>query len=99
MADNELPVDEELEAAAAVLVRMGGQAIGQARRYLAVCTDQEITALAACEDGKQFRRIIDAISDRRNPPPAAETPAQTDLVVPADPAPLEDETPAQTDLE
>lgn len=98
MPDNEQPVDVELEAAVSVLVCMGGQASNQARRFLGNCTDEEITALAACENGKRFRQIMDQVADRQNPPPQAEAQAP-DLAVPPDPAPLEEAAAAETDPE
>lgn len=96
MPDNPLPSDEQLEAAAAVLVRMGGRAINQALRYLARCTDQEIAALATCQDGRGFREILDQVSDRHIAEEAAvaEAAVESDQATPVDPAPAEVESPA-----
>lgn len=95
MTDDQLPVDEELEAAAATLVRMGGKAINQAQRFLRGCTDEEITDLAQCLDGARFRAILDRVADRQ----LAEAAAAADLVAPSDPAPLEEEASAETNDE
>lgn len=49
-----------------VLGQMGGMAVNQAKRYLEKCTPNEVAALEACEDGKQFAAVIDAIADRKS---------------------------------
>jgi hypothetical protein len=91
MTDDRLPVDEELEDAARVMVRMGGQAINQARRFLKTCTDDEIMDLATCEDGRRYRELMDQISDRH----IAEAAAESDQAEPSvDPAPPAEEAPA-----
>jgi hypothetical protein len=97
MTDEQLPVDEELEAAARVMCRMGGQAINQARRYLKTCTDDEIMDLATCEDGRRYRELMDQISDRHIAEEAAAKAAEEEATPAVDPAPPEEEAPATDD--
>jgi hypothetical protein len=59
-----MPDNEQQSPAVDVLRRMGGMADHQAERYLAKCTPDEVDALEACENGKHYRVVIDAISDR-----------------------------------
>ena len=80
-----------------VLQRMGGFARHQAAKYLDRCDDEEVTALAECTTGKRFQEILNQVADRQNPPPKPE--AETDLVVPQDPAPQDRETPDPASLE
>jgi hypothetical protein len=61
-----MPDNEQQSPAVDVLRRMGGMADHQAERYLEKCTPDEVALLEACENGKDYRAVVDGIADRLN---------------------------------
>ncbi len=58
---------EEKEPRVLTVLRcMGGMAPNQASRYAERCTPDEIALLEGCENGKDYRAVVDEIADRLN---------------------------------
>lgn len=51
-----------------VILRMSGCGRHAAAAFVGQCTDEEISALAACPTGNDFKRICEAVEYRQHPP-------------------------------